>query len=43
MDRGTKARDTKVWERGNGGRGRQADINTDADMEILAERKRNTG
>lgn len=40
---GTKARDTKVWERGNGGRARQADINTDTDMQILAERERNTG
>lgn len=40
---GTKAGDTKVWERGNGGKVRQADINTDTDMQILAERKRNTG
>lgn len=39
---GTKARDAKVWERGNGGRVRQADINTDTDTQILAERERET-
>lgn len=31
-----------AWQRGDGSRVKQADTNTDTDMQILAERKRNT-
>lgn len=37
-----KVTDTMVCKRGNGGRERQADINTGSDMQILAEGKKET-